>query len=235
MLSRRPFGFALIAVAVFASGAMGTTITQNLPYSDTPDYTKVLTFNQFDDLGGTLTLQSVYVSVSLNASGGALRCDNDAATPASGGITFGAQAAVASSVPMIDAFFQPIFQAGDVTATGGTTLNLSADDGDVEVSGTPQFSMQGTDYGFYIGGLASGGDAGFVNSLAFPQYTGLGTFTVTLNASQVANYGSLGGVQAQIDPLIAGGVVTVIYNYTPEPATLGLLALTGLVVIRRRR
>lgn len=222
----------VIAVCA-ASGALGATITQNLPYAGTPDYSQPLTFNQFDDLGGTLTLQSIWVSVSLDAEGGALRCDNDAETPASGAIEFGAQALVSASVPLVDAGLNPIFQPGDVKATGGTTLNLSGDDLDGEVGGTLNFSYVGSDYDFYLGGQASDSDDGYVSPSAFAAYIGTGTFTITLDASQVANYGSLGGVQAQIDPLTAGGEVTVVYTYTPEPAALGLLAMGGLLARRR--
>lgn len=222
-------------VALTSTVASAYTITQTQNYGGVPDYNQVLIFNQFDDLGGTLTLQSVYVEVNLTANGGALRCDNDAVEPASGAIEFGAQVAVGSSVSMIDAMFQPIFQAGDVKATGGTMLNLAADDGDEEVGGTPNFSMAGLDYGFYKGGSVSDGDNGIVNSAVYFQYIGLGTFTVTLDSSQVANYGSLGGVQAQIDPLTTTGTVKVVYTYIPEPAALGLLAMGGLMFIRRRR
>lgn len=228
---------AVLVVMVIGSMATAETITQNLSYDDTPDFQQVLTFDKFDDLGGLLTLQSVYVEVSLDANGGALRCDNDAVTSASGAIEFGAQVAVSSTtVSLVDMTLNPIFQPGDVKATGSTTLNLTADDGDTEQpGGTDDFSSQGTDYGDYTGGLASGGDSGYVTSGAFAQYTGTGTYTIQLDASQVANYGSLGGVQAQIDPLTASGEVTVIYTYFPEPATVGLLALGSLVLTRRRR
>ncbi len=227
-------GVSILAAGMLVSTATAATITQTQPFSGVPDYTQVLTFNQFDDLGGTLTLLSVYVEVNLNAIGGALRCDNDAPQSASGAIEFGAQAAITASVPLIDAMFQPIFQPGDVKATGGTTLNLTADDDDLEVGGTPNFSMMGTDYGFYLGGSVWDSDSGIVNSLVYGSYIGTGTFTITVEGTQVANYGSLGGVQAQIDPLDTTGTVTVIYNYIPEPATLGLLLLGGLLTARRR-
>ncbi len=226
---------SMVLVALTSTVASGYTITQTQNYGGIPDYNQVLTFNQFDDMGGTRTLQSVYVEVNLTANGGALRCDNDAVTPASGAIEFGAQVAVSSSVSMIDALFQPIFQAGDVKATGGTSMNLAADDGDGEVGGTPNFSYTGPDYDEYLGGAVSDGDSGIVNPVVYFQYIGLGTFTVTLDSSQVANYGSLGGVQAMIDPLTTTGTVKIIYTYVPEPAALGLLAAGGLMIIRRRR
>jgi hypothetical protein len=136
---------------------------------------------------------------------------------------------------MIDGSLNPIFQAGDVRAAGGTTLSVSADDGDSEVGGTANFSTAGGDYGAYSGGAVSDGDSGTVHSLVLGQYTGTGTYTVTVNASQIASYGSLGGVQAQIDPLSTSGEVKIVYTYIPEPATMGLLAAGAIGLLRRRR
>lgn len=233
-MSKKIIGLAIVALVVSATAVNAGVITQTIPFSGTPSYSSTLTFNKFDNQGGTLTLQSVFVSVNLNANGGALRLDNDATTPASGSVEFGAEASISSSVSMIDAGFMQIFQAGDIKATGGAGVSLGADDGDAEVGGTPFFSYAGTDYGNYAGGAVSDGDFGNVNSLVFGQYIGTGTFTVTVNTSQVANYGSLGGVFAQIDPLTTSGSFTVEYNYIPEPATAALLAIGGLLFVRRR-
>lgn len=210
-------------------------ITQTQSFSGTPDFQQALSFNQFDSLGGTLMLQSIKLEVSLAISGGGLKVDNDGANPASGGVEFGAQVQLISSVSLIDSNFQSIIQPGDVKASGGTTVNLSADDGDVEVGGTGNFSYAGSDYGFYNGSNETDSDLGFVNSAVFSQYIGTGTYSITVDADQVANYGALGGVQAQIDPLSAGGTVTVIYTYIPEPATLTLLAVGAVLTGWKRR
>jgi len=224
---------AILAVA--STAAIGAPLVQSQNFSGVPDYQRILTFNQFDDQGGALQLTSVEVAICLVADGGALRVDNDAEDPASGTIEFGAQILVSSTVSLIDNTFQPIFGANDLKATGGTSLNLGGDDGDQDVGGTPNFSWVGDDFGEYIGGTEQVTHGGFVDSSVHGQYTGLGTYTITLDADQVASYGSLGGVQALIDPLDTCGTVTVTYNYIPEPATLSLLALGGVALLRRRR
>ena len=215
--------------------AQADTIVQTENYDGTPDYVQTLTFDQFDDQGGTLTLQSIRVDVTLTVTGGSLKTDNDGAEAASGGVEFGAEVLLTPSVSMIDSAYQQIIQSGDVKATGGTTLSLSADDGDTEVGGTAYFSYAGSDYDYYNGTTQNDSDFGYVNSVVFSQYIGTGTFTVDVDADQIADYGALGGVQAQIDPLNACGCVIITYEYIPEPATLAMLAIGGLAVLRRRR
>ncbi len=224
---------ALVCTLLLAAGpALGATITQTLNFSGTPDFAQPLTFDQFNVPGATL--QSIHVYLSLDVWGGALRVDNDALTSASGDVYFGAQADVTSSVSMVDGSLQAIFQPGSIQATGTKTFNLAPDDLDNEVGGTANFSTTGADYDVYTGAKQSASHDDFVNSTAWSQYIGNGTFTVTIAASQATNYSSLGGVQAQIDPLTASGTFRVDYNYTPEPATMCLVLLGGLGLLRRR-
>ena len=236
MRTARRLAFGVAVVALLAASAGAATIVQTKNYSGTPDFVQGLTFNQFDDQSGSLTLQSIKVEVMLNVSGGSLKTDNDGGQSASGAVEFAAEILLSSpTVSLIDSSGQQIVQSGDVKAAGGTTISLTADDGDSEVGGTANFSYAGTDYGFYNGSSQSDGDLGYVGSFVFSQYIGTGTYTVNVDADQVADYGALGGVQAQIDPLSASGSVTITYTYVPEPATIGLLALGGLAILRRKR
>jgi hypothetical protein len=239
MKSQLVWCLSAAVLVCLAQVGFGSQIVQTKPYSGTPDFNQVLTFNQFDNSLGTLT--SIDVSADLSTSGGALKLDNDAVTAASGSVSFGARLLLSGSVPLIDSGFNQIFPTGSVDATGSASTGLSADDGDSEVGGTANFSYIGADYGSYAPGSLSASHSGNVNTAVFGSYTGTGTYTITADASQVASYGSLGGVQAQIDPLSAGGNVTVTYNYnpTPEPANLLLLAVAlapmGIIVWRRRQ
>jgi hypothetical protein len=116
-------------------------------------------------------------------------------------------------------------------------MSLQADDGDAEAGGTAFFSYVGSDYGAYNGGAVSDATAGYVASTWWSGYTaaGAGTFTIKVTANQVSDYSALGGCQAQIDPLNVLGTVIVTYEYTPEPASLSVLALGGLALLGRKR
>jgi hypothetical protein len=227
---------ALIITVAVAGSASAGVITQTKTFGvDRPNFSQDLMFDQFDDQGGTLTLNSIEVIVNLNVAGGSLKVDNDSPETAIGNVFFGAELLLTLTVSMIDASSMNIIQVGDVKATGGQLISLLADDGDAEViGGTPFFSYAGVDYGFYNGGSLSDGDSGFVNPTVFSQYIGTGQYKVTADTLQIADYSALGGVQAQIDPLFADGTVQIIYNFTPEPATLSMLLLGGLGLPRRR-
>ncbi len=67
------------------------------------------------------------------------------------------------------------------------------------------------------------------------EFTGAGTYSLnasTFTETLLANTGGNTAAGQVTDAQLTG---TVIYNYTPEPATLALLVLGGLGVLRRRR
>ena len=68
-----------------------TVITQTETFNGTPNLNRTFTFDEFDDLGGTLTLQWIRVTVTLDAVGGQIILDNDGENPASGSFEFGAK------------------------------------------------------------------------------------------------------------------------------------------------
>jgi len=229
-------------VGVLSVCAQATLIVQTQNYSGTPTFSQGLTFNQFDDMGGTRILQSILVEATLNVQGGALRLDNDSESVGSGQVTFGGQLLLTPTGVFIrDSGGNDIIQPGDVKPSGTSpTITLQPDDGDTEVGGTPNFSSAGTDYGFYNGTAQSDSDSGYVGSSYWSAYLGTGTYNISADVTQVADYSAFSGVQAQIDPLTADGTVTITYNYEdyviPEPATMALLSLgIGGMVFRRRK
>lgn len=72
---------------------------------------------------------------------------------------------------------------------------------------------------------------------AWGAYTGIGTFDIDVDITQKIDFGGIGGISVGFTPQTADGVVTVEYtwNEVPEPASLGMLVIGGLLAARRRR
>jgi hypothetical protein len=213
-----------------ATLASAGTITQTETYSGTPNFTQTLTFDEFDDLGGTLTLTSIQVLVDLDVLGGVLVLDNDGVDPASGTYEFGGKADISSTdVSLLDAAFQPV--TAEVEALTSGAFNLTGNVGD----GANDFDPSAPDGVQVNGTTQSDSDSGFIAAALFSQYIGTSTFDVDLDATQWSDFGGVSGIEWAVTPVTADGEVTVIYNYVPEPATMGLLSLSGMALLRRRR
>ena len=220
-------GAAVLALCLPASAS---PIVQTLPFSGTPNFTDTLTFDKFDDMGGTLTLTSIQVLVELNVDGGSLILDNDGVDAASGQFEFGATGDISSlDVALVNASFQPVTAVLD--AYYNSAFNLAGNVGDV----ANDFDPSGPDGMQYFGAPETDSASGFINSTVFAQYIGLDTFDIDVEVIQWTDFGGVSGIEWAVTPVSADGEVTVIYNYVPEPATLSLLALGGLIAARRRR
>jgi len=221
----------VVAILLAAFGQAGAApIVQTKPFSGTPDFTEDLTFDKFDDQGGTLTLLSIEVIHTLNVNGGQLILDNDGVDPAVGTFIFGAAGAISSlDVSLLDSLLQPV--TGQLSATHSGPFNLAGNvgDGAADYDPSPPDGMQ------YNGGVKTDSDSGFISSTVFAQYTGAGTYDIKAGVNQGAAFGGLSGIEWAVTPVTSSGEVTVIYNYVPEPATLSLLGISGLAMIRRRR
>lgn len=236
----------LIIASVFAlaiAPAFGLSIVQTKTFSGnigTVDET--YTFNQFDDAGGTLVLDSILVEVGLESIGGQRGIDNDDDASSTGSVEIGLAGAISSlDVSLIDIALQPIGAGINASTTGSVTVQ--GDDGDSEVGGTANFSQQGTDYALYTAGIAVDGDTGFVDPLAWAGYLGTGTYDIDVDYLAFTSFQGFGGIQDAGEPPVSSGVLQITYNYheqetfIPEPMSLAAVStgLAGLLGYLRRR
>jgi hypothetical protein len=224
-------GLAAIAAALVGFGgvAVADTVSYSANYGPaTPNYTQQLPLDKFH--GNLADLISVRFELSLNIAGGFLCVDNDGADPATVNVNLGADASITSTdVTLLDSLFQPV--TGTASAATGSMFNLGGDNGD----GAFNVDCNPLDGAIHLGGMASDANAGFIHPLFHPQYVGAGTFNVDLNALQILDFGSVGGVEGSFSPVMADGEVKVTYEYVPEPAAFGVLALGWLLIRRKGR
>jgi len=217
----------LICLPVGSVGA-STNIVQSKDFSGIPNLTETLNFKQFDDLGGTLTLQSIQVLLELEVSGGSMILDNDGVDPAAGTFEFGAKGSISSSdVSLLDIALDPV--TGVVEAMHIGTFNLAGNQGD----GQTDFDPTNPDGMQYYGSIEFDSDSGFITPIVFSDYIGTGTFDIEFGVTQWQDFGGISGIEWAIAPVSAVGKVEVIYNYVPEPATMAFLSI-GLLFCRRR-
>ncbi|MCB1070043.1 MAG: choice-of-anchor E domain-containing protein [Verrucomicrobia bacterium] len=216
-------------------------------FSGIPNLEEDLEFQQWNPDWGTLN--SIFIQLSLTANGGAYQVDNDSGTGSSSDVSFGANGNLSSSdVWLFNGANATIFNS-DIIAATTANITLTGNDGDAEVGGTGNFSLQGTDYGQVIGGEVTSSGSDFVGALWYDfggrSYLGSGTFTLTASIDQYTTLGSISGVQQLITPLDVEGFVRVTYDYdgpgpfgpapVPEPTTLILFVLGAAASYRRVR
>lgn len=216
--------FLIIVIPV----ADSAVITQTKNFSGIPSINGSLAFNKFDTHGSAWTLNSIQVSLTLQSSGGWLRLDNDGANPASGNFEFGAEGTINSTnVSLLSSSFTAI--PGQVNACHSQAFSLAANIGD----GSDDYDPTPPDGMLYTGGIETDNKSGFVGSAFWAAYQGTGTYNINYEVLPRFNFGSIiGGLEWAINPVNVSGYVQVIYNYTiiPEPATMILLSLGGLLL-----
>ena len=229
-------GMLLLSGIFGSASAKADTIVQMQNFNGTPAFVDTLTFNQFD--GSLGTLNSITVEFELTSQNGQLLLDNDAQQAANGTVQYGSNGSLSSAdVGLINAGFQPV--VGTLLAVSAGAQNLAGDDGDVEVGGTANFSLAGPDAGTLAPANATDNGSGNIALAAFGDYIGLGTYDIDVNSGQIIDFGGIGGVQFQGDPISVTGFVKITYDFTaniPEPTTIGVLSIAfGFLGLRRNR
>jgi hypothetical protein len=230
-MTKRFLIFLAAALFVAAVPAFALTITQTKDFNGISNFSRNLTFNKFNNNGGSYTLNSIQVTVALNVNGGQITIDNDGESPASGTYAFGATTTILSlDVNLVNSSFYLI--QGNARATHTDTFDLEGNVGDTtfEIDPNSPDGMQ------YWGTLESDSKTDFVGSSAWAGYTGLGTYDIFVSTEHTAeilsddNY-----IYFFATPATSWGSVTITYDYTvPEPATIALLC-TGLVFLLKRK
>ncbi len=224
------FSIAVIAaLGMFASGAGADTIgyCDSVVFTSDTQADQSIVLPAFDTAGGTLTLTGVSVSVTHDGSCD-IRGDNDDPFK-----TADVQARIIRQAMVIG----PGVSAFASKTITSDVEHLLADDGDLTVfDPTPP---DGHDFGLltYVDEPAFGSP--FSPSPALYADVGTVTFTVGNGQLLMVNDQQFIGTapdswQLEVENPLFEIEVCVEYTYIPEPASLSLLSLAGLALLRRR-
>jgi hypothetical protein len=211
------FVFLFMSLCFVTSASAGLSQTQT--FEDVPNYPATLTFDKYD---GNETLHGVNVTFELLVWDGHYDFDNDNSVIANVVIDL----EVSGLLSSVDVTLPTL---GSQTISYNTSVDLGANDGD----STRTYDTGGGDYFSLMIGPLTGTQSGTVTSGDLSGYLGTDTFDIELDVDQFLMITAGGGVNYQVVPVLAKGIVTVDY-LTPEPTTLILLGLGGLILRKRK-
>jgi hypothetical protein len=201
---------AFVILLIISHPSMANPIVQTQPFSGTTGFSANLPFDKFNASG---TLTSVEIILNLHITGGSLTINNTSSDPANGTFEFGTNAVLSSTdIPLLGG-------PGITQALNHLSVNLKGNDNDVYSGGIVPPDIQ----------------SGFVSNLT--QYKGSGSYNIMVKTYLWTNYDGSGEIEYSAAPLpTASGYIEVIYTYDPipEPATICLLGLGALSLIRRK-
>jgi hypothetical protein len=183
---------------------------------------------QFDDLGGTRTLTKVTLTVRINSYGGKHEFDNESFLGDTITLGIGAQVRVKGPDPVLGSRLIVNPDAVE-TLTGFATADT--DGLPPDFVGTDALSITGV----YATDIRVGSRT---DPWDIAPYIGTGNVTFEFDGGTSTSGTRL--TDAGSDRITTGTnhfdfTTLVEYEYTPEPATLSMLALGGLALLRRRK
>jgi hypothetical protein len=196
-----------------------------------------IVFEQFDTRGGTRTLLSVTVSVTQLSWGGYYDVDNDGATTASITARHGTGGSLNETTGYF--YFLPTSSQNPLSTvvTSGGLRTLDANDGDAtsvyNTGGTDNYRIDGPAKASAL--VASATDSFTTGNPLLAAYQGTGDLSIDYNVFQDSTHTGEGALYYSGGPASAQTVITVTYNYVPEPTSMALLAIGCAVLGLRRR
>jgi hypothetical protein len=183
---------------------------------------------RFDDLGGSLTLTKVTLTVKVESRGGKQEFDSEGLSSATITLGIGASVRVKGPDPGLGSRLIVIPDASE-TLTGFVTA---------DTDGIPA-DFVGTDSLSITGVFSTDTQSGFrTSALDLAPYIGTGDATYEFDGHTSTKGTSAlpdGADRVTFGTTRFDFIVTVTYDFVPEPTSLSLLALGGLVLLRRRR
>jgi hypothetical protein len=166
----------------------------------------------FEDIGGGVTLDQVVGEDGLVLDSA---WDGDINTVNSGG-DFVAR----ETLPTGTTLPQDVFT---LTAAAGTTFTLESIEFKSGGKEDAEYAIEGV---LEVGGSALNDSGGANQVVSFTGWSGLSSATIAITKFRVKH---------DDDPAGDFSIDDITYTVVPEPATMGLLGLGGLVALRRRR